>query len=622
MRHRQSAAATNAAASHAPDREALRNAGAREEGAAASEETRAAARALLCGAARASAARLLAVAVSGVVSAGAAIALPAVLGRTLDLVLDGSPHAGTWLVLCAALIAVDLLCDTSSALLTGTVTARSAAWMRRRALRHVLAAGPRGAARFTPGDLVTRLTGNVAEAAAAPATVAAAAPALVLPLGGLVALLLIDPWTAVAFLAGAPVLVLLLRAFTRDTSTAVARYQRVQGEIATRLVEALGGARTVAAAGTQERERSRVLAPLPELGLRGRQVWQVYGTAVARGAVLLPLLETTVLAVGGLRLAAGELSVGELLAVVRYAALAAGIGGVVGQLAALVRGRAAARRIADVRTTPAMAYGKRKPPADGPGRLEFRQVTVVREGRPVLRDVDLVVPGGATLAVVGRSGAGKTVLAELAGRLADPDGGTVLLDGIPLPQLERPALRREVGYAFERPALFGATVGEALAFGPYEPARAEVAQAARAAGADAFIRRLPDGYATPLRGAPLSGGEAQRLGLARAFAHAGRLLVLDDATSSLDSVTERQVVRALLHDIRPGTRLVIAHRASSAARADLVAWLDGGRIRAVGPHAALWALPEYRAVFAMEPGEGHCGSGGHGGGDDPRGRAR
>ncbi|WP_338672462.1 ABC transporter ATP-binding protein [Streptomyces sp. SCSIO 30461] len=562
------------------------------------------ARRLLSGAARASAVRLAAVTTAGVVSAGAAIALPAVLGRTLDLLLDGAANAGPWLALCAALIIADMLSDSASALLTGTVNAHTAAWMRGRALRHLLAAGPRGAARFTPGDLVTRLTGNATEAAVAPATAAAALPALALPIGGLVALLLIDVWTAVAFLAGAPVLVLLLRAFTRDTSDAVSRYQRVQGDIATRLVEALGGARTIAAAGTQEWERARVLTPLPELGLRGRQVWRVYGTAVARAAVLVPLLETAVLAVGGLRLAAGELTVGELLAVFRYAALAAGVGAVVGQLGALVRSRAAARRTAELLTVPAMRYGTRKLPEDGPGRLEFREVTVAREGRPVLRNVNLVVPGGATLAVVGRSGAGKTVLAELAGRLADPDAGVVLLDGIPLAELERQALRRDVGYAFERPALFGATVAEALAFGPYEPDGPTVTAAARAAGADPFVRRLPTGYATPLGDAPLSGGEAQRLGLARAFAHAGRMLVLDDATSSLDSVTERQVVRALLHDVRPGTRVVIAHRASSAARADLVAWLDGGRIRGLGPHSALWALPEYRAVFAAESGEG------------------
>ncbi|MFE3325232.1 ABC transporter transmembrane domain-containing protein [Streptomyces sp. NPDC059176] len=572
------------------------------------------ARALLVGAARASAVRTSAIALCGLAAAGAAVALPAALGRTLDLLLAGAANTGPWLVLCAALLTADVLCEAATALLVGTVTARSAGWIRRRALRHVLAAGPPGAARCTSGDLVTRLTGNVTEAAAAPAAAAAALPSLVLPAGGLVALALIDAWTAAVLVAGAPALLLLLRSFSRDTSTGVARYQRAQGDIAARLVEALGGARTIAAAGTQERERTRILAPMAELDARGRQVWRVYGRAVARSTVLLPLLETAVLAVGGLRLAAGELTVGELLAVLRYAALAGGLGAVVGQLAALLRSRAAARRTAELVSGEAMEYGSRELPPNGPGRLEFRDVTVVHDGRTVLQGIDLVVPGGTTLAVVGRSGAGKTALAAVAGRLADPAAGQVLLDGVPLAQLGRRTLRREVGYAFERPALFGETVSGAIAFGPYEPDAPRLTEAARAAGADAFVRRLPQGYRSALDEAPLSGGEMQRLGLARAFAHAGRLLVLDDATSSLDSATERHVVRALLHDVRSGTRLVVAHRASSAARADLVAWLEGGTVRAVGRHEQLWQLAAYREVFAAESNGGDVREAG----DDPR----
>ncbi|MEU3301557.1 ABC transporter ATP-binding protein [Streptomyces sp. NPDC006678] len=567
--------------------------------------TGAAARSLLTGGARAFPGRTAALVATSLLSAAAAVALPALLGRSLDLVLAGAADAGPWLALCAALVVADIACDAACAHLAGTLTAHSAARTRRRALGHLLAAGPRAARRFTPGDLVTRLTANVTEAAAAPAIAAAAVPAVVLPVGALVALALTDLWTAAVFVAGAPLLVLLVRAFARNTSAGVAEYQQVQGTIAARLVEALEGARTVAAAGTTERERTRILAPLPELAAQGRLMWHVYGRAVARGAVLLPLLETGVLAVGGLRVAAGDMSVGELLAALRYAALAAGLGAVVGQLSGLLRSRAAAGRAAEALAAPVVAYGRRGLPGDGCGRLEFRDVSVVRDGRPVLRGVGLVVPGGATLALVGRSGSGKTALAQLPGRLADPDTGTVLLDGVPVAEIDREVLRREVGYAFERPALFGTTVRDSIAFGPYAPPLAEVSAAARAAEADAFVRRLPDGYGTQLKRAPLSGGEAQRLGLARAFAHAGRLLVLDDATSSLDSVTERQVARALLNQVRPGTRLVVAHRASSAARADLVAWLDDGRIRAVGPHAALWALPEYRAVFAADDDPAH-----------------
>ncbi|MFJ9854777.1 ABC transporter ATP-binding protein [Streptomyces sp. NPDC101150] len=556
-------------------------------------------RPVLTGALRHSPARATAVCLFSVASAGSAVALPAVLGHTLDLVLGAHPGLHGALALCAALLLAEVLLDALVALTGGVTTARSTAWLRRRGIDRLMSLAPnRVADRFTPGDLVTRLTGNAADAGTAPTTAATGLAALVTPVGALIALALTDIWLAAVFLAGLPLLTRLLRGFARGSSDSVRRYQRAQADIATRLVEALGGARTIAAAGTVERERARVLAPLPELGAQGRHMWQVYGRAVVGSSILVPLLTTTVLAVGGLRLANGGLSVGELLAASRYAALTAGLGGVMGQINALVRSRAAAHRIGELLALPSAAHGSRPLPADGCGRLELRGVTVVRGGVPALRGIDLVVPGGTTMAVVGRSGSGKSLLAAVAGRLTEPDSGQVLLDGVPLDEADPSQLRREIGYAFERPALFGATVGAAIGFGPYEPPAHAIEAAARAAGADSFVRLLPDGYRTPLAGAPLSGGEVQRLGLARAFAHAGRLLILDDATSSLDSVTELHVSRALVHDVRTGSRLLIAHRVSSAARADLVAWMENGRLRAVAPHDRLWADADYRAVFA------------------------
>jgi ATP-binding cassette subfamily B protein len=239
----------------------------------------------------------------------------------------------------------------------------------------------------------------------------------------------------------------------------------------------------------------------------------------------------------------------------------------------------------------------------GPGRLELRAVTVLAGGEPVLDGVDVAVPGGAVVAVVGRSGAGKSLFAALAGRLLDPDAGEVTLDGVSVARLDRTELRRAVVYAFDRPALFGRTPREAIAFGVSHPAAARVLSAARDASAYEFLQRLPEGLDTPLDEAPMSGGEIQRLGLARALAHAdqARLLILDDAMSSLDTVTEMQVSRALTVRLGHRTCLVIAHRAATAARADLVAWLDGGKLRALRPHHALWQDPGYRSVFMSEP---------------------
>ncbi|GAA2604514.1 ABC transporter ATP-binding protein [Streptomyces lienomycini] len=534
-----------------------------------------------------------------VAAAVAAVAQPFVLGRTLDLLLrDGD--AGRWLPLSAALLLGELLLDSLTSLFTGGCNAVWTASVRSRALRGLLRTTPDHVRAHPPGDVGTRLTLNAADAGGAPAARAALAASLITPLGALVALVFVDLWVAACVLAGLPALALVLRAFARDTGSSVAAYQRTQSLIASRLLEALEGTATIGAAGTADRERARILAPLADLAAQGRHMWTLHGRALGRSGVLVPLLMLAATAVGGLRLAAGDLSVGDLLAVGRYAQLTAGVGGAAALLGAIVRAREARHRTLELERLPPLAYGTRRLPPDGPGELELRGVRVVRDGRQVLRADGVRVPGGSTVAVVGRSGAGKSVLAAVAGRLIDPDEGHVLLDGVRLDRLTREALRTEVAYAFERPALGEGTVAEAVATGSRQPSREHVRQAARAAGADGFVRRLPYGYDTPLPRAPLSGGEHQRLGLARAFAHAGRLLVMDDATSSLDTATEHEVNLALRRSVRPGTRVVVAHRPSVADRADLVLWLEEGRVRAVGTHRELWNTGDYRAVFGAD----------------------
>lgn len=170
----------------------------------------------------------------------------------------------------------------------------------------------------------------------------------------------------------------------------------------------------------------------------------------------------------------------------------------------------------------------------------------------------------------------------------------MLLDGVPLPALNRESLRTAIGCAFERPTLVGTTVGDAISHDAIGTVR--TLAAARATHAHDFVRRLPDGYFTPLPKAPMSGGERQRLGLARAWP-ANRLLVLDDATSSLDTATELQISKTLTEDRYRRTRLIVTHRTATAARADLVVWLDSGRVRGVASHQDLWQDASYREVF-------------------------
>ncbi|MCW2900058.1 MAG: transporter related protein [Streptosporangiaceae bacterium] len=532
----------------------------------------------------------------GAVAVGQAAAetlLPATLGRAVDAAIYGNAEGLTWPLLFAALVTFVAGGDIVVQLAGGASAAQATAWLRHRLVGHVLMVGARP--RLPAGEIAGRMVTGTADAGFGAGAVIQAAAAVVPPVGSLIALALIDPWLALAFAAGLPFIALLLRAFVRDTSAIVTRYLRTQGIIAARLVDAIRGSRTIAAAGTAAQEEDRILKGLPELAEHGHATWRVQAGVASRGVLALPLLQVAVLAVAGLELSAGRVTPGQMLAAAQYAGLGAGIGPVITHLGRLARARAGAQRLVEILAQPALRYGTRVL-AGGDGRLEFRGVTA----GGVLDGVDLVVPGGSALAVVGRSGAGKSLLAALAGRLAEPESGEVLLDGVPLASLKRRELRRAVGYAFERPALFGHTVAEAIGFGPVPAATDRVREAAEAARADTFIRRLPEGYGTALADTPMSGGERQRIGLARAFAHPGRVLLLDDATSSLDTVTELQVSQALFGDLAGRTRVIMAHRAATAARADLVAWLDQGRIRACGPHHDLWRDAAYRSVFQSD----------------------
>ncbi|MFE6722280.1 ATP-binding cassette domain-containing protein [Streptomyces albidoflavus] len=536
--------------------------------------------------------------------AAAAVTLPLALGRAVDLLIARA-DAGFWVLLCTALIATEVATDALVARTGGRTGAATTAWLRRRALAGFLAAPP---AATTGTGLPTRLTANALDAGTAPVAAATAAAAGLAPLGGLAGLFLVDPWAGAAFVCGVPLLLLILRALLRDGRAALTAYQEEQGRMARLLTGALSGAATIAAAGTVRAEERRVLAPLAGMRAAGERTWRVQGRAAGLSGALMPLLVAAVLAVGGVRLVAGHLTPGDLLALSRYAVLAAGAGALAGALNGWVRAKAGTARLETVTALPPTTYGTRDLPPHGDGTLTLRGVHVTRDGVPLLDSVTLTLPGGTTTAVVGRSGAGKSLLAAVAGRLADPDEGTVHLDGTDLRTLSTDALRHAVAYAFERPALFGTTVADAVAVGPLRDA--DLRRALHRAAADTFTDRLPLGPHTPLPEAPLSGGELQRLGLARAFTRPARLLILDDATSSLDTVTAHLVARTLTE--APGTRLTITHRLSVAAQADRVVWLDGGRVRGIGLHSALWRDAAYRAVFGAGAGAGGGAGGGAG----------
>jgi ABC-type transport system involved in Fe-S cluster assembly fused permease/ATPase subunit len=231
----------------------------------------------------------------------------------------------------------------------------------------------------------------------------------------------------------------------------------------------------------------------------------------------------------------------------------------------------------------------RAPPI-GAGQLEFEAVFLsYTPDRSVLKDVSFKIPAGKTLAVVGASGSGKSTLVRLLVRLLEPDEGRILLDGVPIASMSLRTLRQAVAVVPQEPLLFDDTIAYNIGFGKEGATRIEIEQAAKLAHLHEFILGLPDQYSTRIgeRGVKLSGGEKQRLSIARAAIKQPRIYVFDEATSSLDSVSERGIIQNLQDLAQLSTTLVIAHRLSTVVHADEIAVLDCGTIVETGTHAAL-----------------------------------
>lgn len=507
------------------------------------------------------------------VGTAAGLLLPNALAGAVDDAVAGrsTVRGALWLLtLAATTTTVAVLGE----ILAVRVTSSATAWLRGRLVDRLLRLGERSP--FAHGDAVSRLTGDCSVVGQIAVIYIGLLMGVLTGVGAVVALFLVDWMLVVVFLLAVPAAILLAQSHLRQTASDVEAYQRISGELSARLLDAVTGLRTIAASGTAEREAERVLRPLPELGEVGVAMWRTQARMIWRAGLLLPTVELAVLTAAGFGVAAGRVSVGQMLAVLGYVALGMALVSQIPLLTSLARARASAARLNAVLDTPPAPAREVVP---GDGRIRLHAVTV----GSALSDVDLSVSPGTFVAVVGHSGAGKSVLAGVIGGTILPDSGEVLVEG-------------EVGQAFERPALLGATVRESVAYG-VTTSETELRAACEAAHVHDVVVRLPSGYDTPLAQTPLSGGEAQRLGLARAIVRDPDVLVLDDATASLDTVTEAAVEDAIASALPGRTRLVVTHRAATAQRADLVIWLDQGRVRATGPHDRLWEHEDYRRVF-------------------------
>jgi ATP-binding cassette subfamily B protein len=319
----------------------------------------------------------------------------------------------------------------------------------------------------------------------------------------------------------------------------------------------------------------------------------------------VPLLaQAAVLLFGARMVADGSLSVGAFVAFNLYLALLVtplrSLGMWVGQAQ---RATASGERIFEVLDEPeevADSPGAPDlPPGDGAIRFENMSFSYL-PGRPVLEHLDLGLEAGTTVALIGHTGSGKTTLASLIPRFYDVQAGRVTIDGVDVRDVTLTSLRREIGVIAQDPFLFSATVRENLAFGRPAATDEEIEAAARQAQAHEFIAELPAGYETVIgeRGITLSGGQRQRVAIARALVVDPRVLILDDATASVDATTEARIREGLREAMRDRTTVIIAHRLSTIALADEIVVIEDGRIAARGGHDELLGTNEvYREIY-------------------------
>jgi ATP-binding cassette subfamily B protein len=424
------------------------------------------------------------------------------------------------------------------------------------------------------------------------AIVPSATGALVL-VGAIIMMLQINALLTVVTMSVTPVFILIIRGFRRKLDKQSRQYHESESVLVSAIQESLSSIRAIQAF-TLEPETSRRFRSQSEKSLAANQRMTRTQLAYSACAGLAVSVGTAaVVWIASHQVANGNLSVGDILIFLAYLGMLYQPMSTFSQSASVVQSaNAQLRRVFEiVDAVPDIKdRAEAKTLAQVRGAVEFQNVSFrYNEQSPVLRNVDLKVEPGQVLAIVGRTGAGKTTMASLLLRFYDPIDGRILLDGHDLRDLKLSWLRQQVSVVLQDPILFSATIAENIAYGKLGASREQIIEAARLAQAHEFIKALPDGYDTVLgeRGVNLSGGQRQRLSIARAFLKNAPILVLDEPTSALDTHTEEALLACLRELMRGRTTFVIAHRLSTVRQADMIVVLDHGKVVETGNHREL-----------------------------------
>jgi ABC-type multidrug transport system fused ATPase/permease subunit len=414
----------------------------------------------------------------------------------------------------------------------------------------------------------------------------------------------LQPVLAALALAPVPFVVYVANRYSRVARPALQEVQQRIAELTADTEENISGVRVVKAFAREAHQRARFersVGRVFEQSMYEARLQSRYNPLIG----FLPQIGlAAILLVGGRDVIDGRLSIGDFTAFYAYVLMLLSPMRTLGvSLGMAQRATASGARVFQLLDrSPRLRSEPGAPPLPaGNGRVRFEHVTMryADGASAALADVDLELPAGRTIALVGATGSGKTTLVALIARLYDPTRGRVLIDGADVRGLDLASLRSAIAITGDDPFLFSATVHDNIAYARPQSTRAQVQQAARRAQAHEFIERLPDGYDTRVgeRGLTLSGGQRQRIAIARAILADPRILILDDATSSVDASTEREIKLALAEVMAGRTTFIIAHRLSTIALADEIVVLEDGRVAAHGGHDELLASsPLYREI--------------------------